>query len=664
MNGELWIWTELLAFDNTQPDMGVKEYLEHVQTIPDGISILSGIDLILYHKPLAEEVVLPPMVCSRNGHLSNGIRNRQEWTNFQIRNLVAELQKHGIKVLLSVFETRMQNFWEKEFSNEYCPEHRYAFIGKLNDGRSAGNFFIRQLNATLNDYGFDGWHAADTIVACWSILDYPTDQVIQEFARNHPELQLPDFIFEDASRTEDHSRRLQKLQYLQKNCWQVWNDAMLSAWMDFWEKAIRTLHENNKLVMVNSPNTKSIFGALQYMSMDYRLLAKWKIDYLLVESTSAAAELIWHNRRLVHEFDAVMSEMTAAMPGVKIIIMPSVKDIVETYDALEHAPCLYERDLYMQTAQHILHNGKLKRCADGLIVCLGDCIDDHQWRQLHELYDTAFHFQAVKTGELVWLHDSAMFDALREEHHQFGTWSPSQQINEIRNLRSIDISTIADVSELPYVTQPIIALDVHLWSPEKRKALLASKLPMILTGHFQDGDLPTEAETIRWTDATNGYAWCCIFLNWPSLRPGICEIQEETSYQRKPFDDSVPFSLYRAFYPHLDIPSAFWEAVANRIRELLGPQLLQNEEDGIQMMSQCAADGGELIHLISWKDYYVKPRFEITKPPVAITKESRFPKIQLGTRDCLLSVVDPIRRMPLYITPKGVLSFVIHVRQN
>ena len=660
MNGELWIWTELLAFDNTQPDMGVKEYLDHVQAIPEGISILSGIDLILYHKPLTEEIALPPMVCSRNGHLSNGIRDRQEWTNFQIRQLVAELRKYNIKVLLSVFETRMQNFWEKEFSHENCSEHRYAFIGKLNDGRNAGDYFIHQLDATINDYGFDGWHAADTIAACWSILDYPTDQVIQDFVRSHPELNLPDFLFEDASQPEEHSKRLQKLQYLQKNCWRVWNDAMLSAWMAFWQKAIQTLHGKDKLVMVNSPNTKSIFGALQYMSVDYRRLAEWKIDYLLVESTSAAAELIWHNRRLIHEFDAVMSEMTAAMPGVKIIIMPSVKDIVETYDALEHAPCLYERDLNMQTAQHVLRDGKLKRCADGLIVCLGDCIDDHQWRQLHELYDTAFRFQAVRTGELVWLHDSAMFDALREEHHRFGTWSPSQQINELRNFRSIDISTIADVAELPYITQPIVALDVHLWSSEKRMALFASKLPMVLTGRFQEDDLPAEAETIRWTDATNGYAWCCVFLNWPSLRPGIHDIQEDASYQRKPFDDSVPFSLYRAFYPHLDMPSTFWLSVANRIREFLGSQPLQNEEDGIQMLSQYTANGDELIHLISWKEYYLKPRFEISEQQATITKESRFPKIPLGTRDGLLSMADPIRRMPLYITPKGVLSFIVH----
>lgn len=49
MNYEAWIWTELLAFDNTCPDQGVDVYIERLAFTPMGISLLaSDSDFILY----------------------------------------------------------------------------------------------------------------------------------------------------------------------------------------------------------------------------------------------------------------------------------------------------------------------------------------------------------------------------------------------------------------------------------------------------------------------------------------------------------------------------------------------------------------------------------------------------------------------------------------
>ncbi|MBO4630585.1 MAG: hypothetical protein J5858_01545, partial [Lentisphaeria bacterium] len=605
MKEELWIWTELLAFDNSSPDLGVQKYLEHIQTIPTGISILSGYDLVLYHEPLEKEIVMPPQVCSRGGHLTNGVRNRQDWTNFQIKALVKQLKEHGIKVLLSVFAAPMNQFFGREFIFENCPENQYAFVGKLNDGRDAGDFFISKMAETLQDYGFDGWHVADNIAACWSILDSPTDHVIRDFAETHRQLNLPDFLYEDQSAPENDDKRLAKLRYLQKNHWQIWNSWMSAAWMNFWEKLVAMVHGLGGIVMVNSPNTKSIFGALQYMNVDYRKLADLGIDYLLVETTSPACELIWHSRKFLHEFDAVLSEMTASMPGVKILIMPSVKDVVENYDALEHAPSLYERDVYVQAAQHILRDGRLKRCADGLIVCLGDCIGYHQWSRLHTLYNRAFEFEAVKTGEIVWLHDPAVFDALHWEHHKYGVWSPAMQIKELRNRSSIDISTIAGFRELSGIDQPIIVPDFFLLPEAKKNMLLSCRLPMILTGHFCHDEIPKNAEALRWAPIGYDYDWYCIFINWEKQNPGIHDISAEPLSE--PFDDTVPFNLFRQYYPHMKIPERFWQKVAERIRELLGPLPLENEADGIQALRLYGKDGQEQVHLISWKNYYTVP---------------------------------------------------------
>ena len=658
MQGEMWIWSELLAFDNTAADFGVAAYLAQIGEIPTGISILSSYDFVLYHESLAAETVMPPTVCSRQGHTGNGVRDRQEWTNFQIRALVGELQKHGIKVLLSVFEAPTDNVFNREFCFDNCPEHRYAFIGKLNDGRPAGRFFIDRMKRVMRDYGFDGWHAADNVAAPWSILSNPTDHVIRDFADAHRELGLPEFLFADDSAPERDAARRAKLHYLQKFHWRAWNDFMLDEWRKFWREAVTTLHEANKIIMINSPNTKSIFGALQYMNLDYRELAAMGVDYLLVETTSTASELIWHNRHFIHEFDAVLSEMTAAMPGVKVIILPAIKDIVETYDALAHAPCLFERDLHMQTAQHILRDGRLTRCADGMMVCLGDCIEPHEWRMLRELNDRAFGFEATDTGELLWLHDSELFDALREDHHRYGTPSPAQQITELRNRRAIDISTIADTAELRRITRPVIALDFHLWSPEKRAAVLAARVPLVLTGRFADGELPAGAEVIRWMPPGDDRGWCCVFLGWKQLRTGIRDLPRGA--RLRPFDDTEPFNLYTEPYPQLKIPDLFWNKAADRIRELLGETPLANEEAGIQLLRQRDATGAELVHLISWAQCYTEPIYRIPAEKAVLTKISRFPAVPLDVRNGTPAIADPAGRIPLRLPPMGILSFVVH----
>ncbi|MEI6504243.1 MAG: hypothetical protein WCP21_24790, partial [Armatimonadota bacterium] len=103
MNYEAWLWTELLAFDNTSCDLGVGEYLERLGFTPTGISLMaSASDFIVLHEDLSEERPLFPDVCARFGQAGNEERQRQDWTNFQLRDLVAKLQAAGVQVYVSV----------------------------------------------------------------------------------------------------------------------------------------------------------------------------------------------------------------------------------------------------------------------------------------------------------------------------------------------------------------------------------------------------------------------------------------------------------------------------------------------------------------------------------------------------------------------------------
>ena len=80
---EPWIWTELLAFDNTQGGLGVEAYLTRLGFVPQGISIMaSASDFVMLHESLEEERPLFQDVCTRFGHAGNEERARQDWTNW------------------------------------------------------------------------------------------------------------------------------------------------------------------------------------------------------------------------------------------------------------------------------------------------------------------------------------------------------------------------------------------------------------------------------------------------------------------------------------------------------------------------------------------------------------------------------------------------------
>ena len=661
---ELWVWTELLAFDNARPDFGVKEYLAEAGKIPTGISILTGFDFVMLHEPLGRGRVLPPQVCSRAGHLTNGRRERQAWTDLQVRGLVGELHRYGIKVVFSVFQVYLDDFFSREFLSDAHPEKRSALIAPMRDGRLMGDLLIEKVVEVMNDYGFDGWHAADDIAAPWTGIEFPTDNLIRRFAAERTALGLPDFLLENADR--DDAARRRKLRYLQRSCWREWNDFLLAAWKRFWEKAVHAVHGAGRILLVNSPNTKSVFGALQYMNVDYRQLAELGADYLVSECCTTSCALVWHNRPLLHEFSAMVSELTASMPGVKVLIMPAVRDRVEGFDVFAHALPRFERDLHVLNAQGIWHDGELRRCADGFMFCLGDCVEAAEWKRFHEIYAQSVAFDPVRSGELVWLVDPKAFDALHEEHHRFGTWSPSLQITKLKNLRSIDISAIAAVSELDHITQPMIVPNFHLLEKETRQRILAKKLPLVLTGRFQAEELPAGAETIFWKQ-NKEYFWQCVFLNWPGQKSGrmleVSPVREVPNYNPMVFSDVLDFSLFREWYPHLAIPEEFWQAVADRIRELLGPLPIENEDEGVQVYRQYAADGTERLTQVSRREYYIMSKCRIEPADAEVSIAGSWPKMPVYATDGLLSHGEPWES-PVTIPPHGVVAVDIKKKHS
>ena len=268
---ESWIWTELLAFDNTLPDFGVRAYLDHSCHIPYGISLLlMSPDFLLRHAWDADAFI-PADAASRQGHLTNGKQQRQDWTQKQLKALVQELQKYNIKVIFSIFCNDLGDVFHREFINEFCEVPGFNPLLKLKDGRDAGVLFCEKLGEVIADYGFDGWHAGDTIACPWDIghICYGPDQLFNRFREQCSITGIPEELKSTGS---DFSLWRKRLDWLVASYPVEWSDFLLENWHNFWQVCIDTVHRLNGVVVANSPNTKSVFGALQYMALDYR---KW-----------------------------------------------------------------------------------------------------------------------------------------------------------------------------------------------------------------------------------------------------------------------------------------------------------------------------------------------------------------------------------------------------
>jgi hypothetical protein len=119
-----WMWIELLGFDNTEPDKRVQAFLDNAGFIPEVLSFhLCCPDFVHTYEGLEREVILPPDVCAYAGRPYNLERARQEWTNWQFKNLVEQLQQRGIEVYCSVMDLFHSSIDGQPYRSPWCNAH-------------------------------------------------------------------------------------------------------------------------------------------------------------------------------------------------------------------------------------------------------------------------------------------------------------------------------------------------------------------------------------------------------------------------------------------------------------------------------------------------------------------------------------------------------------
>jgi hypothetical protein len=454
---ETWLWVDLIGFDNESPDYGVKAYLDNAELVPDAVSLLIfNPDFVHAHDGMAEDRAFPYDYCSYGGHPSGYLRQRQDWTRFQLRGLVRELQGHGLAVYFSVFDIFLTDEWIGQHPellhvtksgqriHSICPWKRFR------DGTYYGDFFARKVGDVLADYGFDGFHQPDGYSHPRLPLyegDY-SDDIIDQFV-TATGLALPGDL---AARCDDDAEVVgRRAAWIWRHARREWIGFYADLVQMFCRKVAGAVHARGKLVILNNALTRDPFQALYRYGVDYKRLAEAGADGFIVESVAPGVALgaeAGMEANPHHDYLAMLLLMKSYLPDLALRCLNSAHDINEQWDVLRHGPTVLEREIYCNANLFRWQSdGRLERCSAGRMVCLADGLLRYEWQWLKEWWDRAYAAipRRLLGATLVWS-DRTMQPQL-EEYITTRRWTTHKLLYELMG-RNAPVHATADVADL------------------------------------------------------------------------------------------------------------------------------------------------------------------------------------------------------------------------
>lgn len=466
------IWIELIGFDKDKADYGVNDFLSTVGFIPDSISLhLTGIDWAGNHQGMENEYILPPYVCSYGGRSANDERQRQNWTNYDLRGLIKELQAHNIAVFSSFFD-----LCPEEYLTEWLKEHKEVFtkgphsesymymIKRLNDGTYYEDHLIKNLVAFVKDYNFDGVQIADGIssprLRIWH-SDFSDDLIEQSG------IEIP--------KGEDACT------YINKEKRKEWIEFYRQRWGDFLSKMITALKSEGALVAVNSAWTQDPLEALYRYGTDYKRIDESGADYFIVEDVSSDLAILgyednryrfsYEERKMIHyEFVANLMCIRAMVENMKITPLFMVWDNLEQWDVLHHMPTAMQRAAAANFTHFCMKEHNLKPITDGPHFCLGDGLKKHDWDFIKLTIDNGYTPDAenVEGGTFIW--SNSRMERELDNLLRFGAYH-SARLLALLMRRGAAISKVVNIKNIDNISGDIVVTNYDLLEQSEKNII-------------------------------------------------------------------------------------------------------------------------------------------------------------------------------------------------
>ncbi|GGD83828.1 hypothetical protein [Paenibacillus nasutitermitis] len=484
---ERWIWIELIGFDNRESDFGVAAYLDTVGFIPESIFfLLYTPDFVHAHKGMESEWQLPMEVCSYGARPYGKLHDRQEWTNFQLRSLVEELQKHGIDIYCSFFDIYQFHDGDTLRESTWCAAHPELYemrktgkafpainpLKRFKDGSWYEDLFVQDLMRVMRDYGFDGYHGADGYTSprlSLEVTDYSDDMVEQFITATAVEIEAG-----FAAPCDDNPLEME-----QRADW-IWNHRRLEwirfhseRWGQLWDKIMSAIRQEGKKAFLNTAWTRDPFEALYRYGVDYRRLADSGIDGFVVETVGASLSVGAGETEYEpdSEFMAMLLTIKAYVPDTMLICLNAIQDTNEQWDALSHAPTALERDIYSLSNLYLQDSSGISRCSGGFMACLGDGISRDGWNWISKRWDGGFDEepQRIIGIPMVWS-DQLLHHSL-EDYSVSRQWPVHKYMTELISLGA-PLHSIVNVKDIPQSDGPILVTLLHLLPDDELQSIL------------------------------------------------------------------------------------------------------------------------------------------------------------------------------------------------
>jgi len=485
LTSEIHNWCALIGFDRDAEDKGVGAFLARTGEVkPTAISLfLFHPDIILQHEGMAAERVLPPDNCSYYASARNDERERQAWTNYDLRTLVGELHKHGVEAYLAVMGLNLNNRFHREWITDHPELHYvfgeggnrgYDFTKNFADGGSFADFFIGKLREALDDYGFDGFQAADYFSPYGHILLSDLSSAVFDGFLRRLNRELPPELA-DIAGDDGAAAIARRREYLKHHAMLEWIDFRAGNWTEFWKKLCAAVHARGKKVITLGMYCTDPLETLYCLGLDQKaLIDDAKVDYLMpnIVPTGLMLDCGVQYRRRFHRLMAMAMLSEAYSPAGKFVSLLGVRDMTEEWDVLHHAPALLERDIYSLLGFMRDTGNGVKRSLDGLMMCLGDGIRGDEWRWLGERLkvaeSTVEGTAQILSPKVVWS-DAALRRNLAA-YHETCRWTPHKWIYEMGERGSLSLACVR-IEDVPKVAGALFVPNIDLLPAAERRLL-------------------------------------------------------------------------------------------------------------------------------------------------------------------------------------------------
>ena len=649
---ERWIWTELIGFDNRDDDLGVGAYIEGAGFVPTGICLLlTSPDFILSHEDASGETQLPPDFCSRDGHEFNPHRQRQVWTNHQLKALIDKLHERGVQVFLTVF-TR---FYQNAFHHEWVSDHREVCmvfrrhgwtsainsLSRLDDGSYYEDYFVAKLVQTLNYYGFDGWQGADG----YGPLNGPlyevsfSDDMVAQFAES-TSLALPQVVTGEC--VHDTEKLEQRAAWIWRHARHDWITFYADRWAAFWRKMVDALHVAGKRAFINSSWGRAPFEALYRYGIDYRKIVDTGVDGIIVETVAAglsmdprpgAADETRH-----YDFLSMLMLMKAYVPEARLIFLHNAHDTVEEWDAIRHAPTVLEREIYsLANVFHTRADNSLTPCADGFLLCLGDGLDQDHWNWLRERWELAFSQvpRRVLGATLLWS-DAAMHRQVDDFTHT-RTWPVHRLLLHLMTLGA-PVQSAVRIEDLAGAQGAILALNPHLLPDDELQALLSYQGGKVIAIGRHDSRLQVAEGALE--DICPPMQLSCSVRGTGYTPPDFPRAESEESIP----EDMLAVEDLSGYWDHLycrQVSAGFLQACAKLIAEVSCGVTVEESADECTVMITEQAEGLRRIAIKNKTPFYMRPRIDLGGPIESVDILTGYPSLLVKPEGSSFSIRVP-----------------------